>query len=320
MTRPLRSWDRGADGALRTGLRLRRPAPFEHVVVATDFSPGADRAVARAWHVPIARRGQLTILHVLESGDAKAKADAEQRAFERIARLREQANMELARLERQDVSIRTALRRGLPHVEIIRGARLSGADLIVVGRHGAYSWPELVLGSTAERVIQTGDLPVLIVARGARRGYRRPVLAVELTDASIPLITLGLSVLDTSVTSATLMHAYHGLVPEGSAPILAGLHGQRSQSLDSLAEQLQALQRSAREHGVKWRAALVQGDASRAILDEAERRRADVITVGTHGRVGVARALVGSVATSVVRGAHCDVLVGKPIRVAFDIT
>jgi nucleotide-binding universal stress UspA family protein len=262
----------------------------------------------------------MTILHVLDNGDAKTKAEAEQKSFERLARLREQATAELTRLDRQDVSVRTALRRGLPHVEIIRGARLTGADLIVVGRHAAYRWTERLLGSTAERVIQAGDLPVLIVARSARRGYRRPVLAVELTDASIPLMTLGMSVLDVSVTDATLLHAFRGPVADRSAPVSGGSRGHRSPSLDSLAAQLQSLQQSARAHGVKWRAALVHGDASRAILDEAEKRRADVITIGTHGRVGIARALVGSVATSVVRGAHCDVLVGKPLRVAFDIT
>ena len=268
----------------------------------------------------MARRGQLTILHVLENRDVEAKADAEQRAFERLTRSREQAIVELARLERQDVSVRTTLRRGPARVEIIRGARLSGADLIVVGRHGAYHWNEPLLGSTAERVIQTGDVPVLVVARSARRGYRRPLLAVELTDASIPLITLGLSVLDLSVTDATLIHAYHGRVTEKSAPGPAGLRGQRLQHLDSLAERLQALLQSARAHGVEWRTALVHGDASRAILEEAEKRQADVITVGTHGDVGIARALVGSFATSVVSGAHCDVLVGKPVPVAFDIT
>jgi nucleotide-binding universal stress UspA family protein len=64
----------------------------------------------------------------------------------------------------------------------------------------------------------------------------------------------------------------------------------------------------------------VPGEACHAILAEAEKRRADLITVGTHGRAGLARALVGSVAGSVLRAAACDVLVGKPVRVAFDIT
>lgn len=119
-------------------------------------------------------------------------------------------------------------------------------------------------GSTAERVIQTGELPVLIVARGARRGYRRPVLCVELTDASIPLISLGLSVLDISVTDATLIHAYHGRALDEAVQVSGGGRGLGLQRLDSLAAQLHALQQSARAHGVKWRTALVRGDASRS--------------------------------------------------------
>jgi hypothetical protein len=45
--------------------RAASPQPFQKVVVATDFSPGGDRAVGRAARLPIARGGRLSLLQLL---------------------------------------------------------------------------------------------------------------------------------------------------------------------------------------------------------------------------------------------------------------
>jgi nucleotide-binding universal stress UspA family protein len=55
------------------------------------------------------------------------------------------------------------------------------------------------------------------------------------------------------------------------------------------------------------------------MLAEAVGRRADLIAVGTHGRSGIAHALIGSVAEWVIQTAACDVLVARPARVSFEL-
>lgn len=62
------------------------------------------------------------------------------------------------------------------------------------------------------------------------------------------------------------------------------------------------------KRGVRIRAVLQEGSAHRVIVDCAKRLRADLIVMGTHGRTGVSRVLLGSVAETVVRHAHCPVL------------
>ncbi|WP_437836022.1 universal stress protein [Sorangium sp. So ce1153] len=64
--------------------------------------------------------------------------------------------------------------------------------------------------------------------------------------------------------------------------------------------------------GVTWESSVRRGDARRAIVREAARWKADLIIMGTHGRSGISRALLGSVAESVMRSAPCDVLVARP--------
>ncbi|RPH70030.1 MAG: hypothetical protein EHM78_13045 [Myxococcaceae bacterium] len=59
--------------------RKQRPAPFEHVFLATDFPRGATRAIARVARLPLAVRGEVTIAHVLSDRLARmARADAQQ--------------------------------------------------------------------------------------------------------------------------------------------------------------------------------------------------------------------------------------------------
>jgi nucleotide-binding universal stress UspA family protein len=70
--------------------------------------------------------------------------------------------------------------------------------------------------------------------------------------------------------------------------------------------------------GIEMRTVIKQGDAWRSIIATAEELGADLIVMGTHGRRGLPRALLGSVAEKVVRTAHCPVLTVHKADVARD--
>jgi nucleotide-binding universal stress UspA family protein len=69
-----------------------------------------------------------------------------------------------------------------------------------------------------------------------------------------------------------------------------------------------------REHGLRVRGVLRPGAPADEILRVAEAERAGLIVMGTHGRSGVARVLMGSVAERIVRAAPCPVLTVGPPR------
>ncbi len=71
------------------------------------------------------------------------------------------------------------------------------------------------------------------------------------------------------------------------------------------------------EDQARWRKIVRAGDARSNVLNEAIRSHADVIAIGTHGRSGLSRALIGSVAEDVIANAPCDVLVARPVRFSF---
>lgn len=296
-----------------------RPAPFEHIFVATDFSSGAAQAIARAGRLPLAERGKVTVTHVLSDRiPKKAQADAEKLARRHL----EQARKSLAGAPgRRDIKVFSELCQGQPYVEIIRHARSVGADLIVIGRHGRRPVRDMFIGSTAERVIRVGDLPVLVVSRKASRSYRRPLLAVDLEDTCRSVVTTALRVLEPEVTNGTMVHAYHvpfeGFITPGASP--GDMTDIRKEYRQMAVSGLAKLHVSLSTLGVEWQTVIVRGDPRTALLAETLRRRADLLAVGTHGRAGIAHTLVGSVAEWVIQNAACDVLVARPVRVSFEL-
>lgn len=297
-----------------------RSAPFEHIFVATDFSASADQAIARASRLPLAARGIVTILHVLpERMPKSALPAAEKAARGHLAQARRSVVQAAAKQGRRGVKVVTEISRGQPYVDIVRCARSAGADLIVLGRHGRRALRDMFIGSTAESVIRVADLPVLVVSGKASRTYQRPLLGVDLGDTSRFVVTVALRALGTEVASFTMVHAYHvpfeGFVTPGVSP--AAMTDLRKEYRAAAASRVAKLQQSLTEQGVACEVAVVRGDPRSVIVSEAVRRRADLVVVGTHGRSGIAHALLGSVAAWVIQAAASDVLVARPGNVTF---
>lgn len=90
-------------------------------------------------------------------------------------------------------------------------------------------------------------------------------------------------------------------VPVAGSEMADVAHAAVERDLARAAEQV-------RQHGLRVRPLLRTGAPDEEILDAAETERASLIVMGTHGRKGVARVLLGSVAERVLRGAPCPAL------------
>ncbi|PWB66028.1 MAG: hypothetical protein C3F17_02380 [Bradyrhizobiaceae bacterium] len=147
--------------------------PVEHLLVATDFSPGGRRAVARALERGKALGAQVTLLHVVE--EALPRGLARQRREEALWRLAEQARS-LGRGATHDVSFN--VRAGEPGLEILREAIELGSDAIVLGLGDRCAHLEAP-ASTVMDVVRCGDRPVLMVAGPPSTPYRRAVVHAD---------------------------------------------------------------------------------------------------------------------------------------------
>lgn len=294
-------------------------APFQHVLLPTDFSRPAELALQRALLLPLASSATLSVIHVLPpdlpaAARPAAKADAKRALDELVARHREAS-------EERQLAVTTAVLIGEPFVEIIRRSRKLKAELIVLGKHGRRPFRDLFIGTTAERVVRKGDVPVLVVHRKPARPYRAPVLATDLGDAATRTFDLALRVLGPANQTVHVVHAFNVPFEGFVTPSAAGRN--KSEYRRALLEQaktgLSSLLEDYEDANVQWKMVVRPGDPRLVVLEEAIRRRADLIALGTHARSGVAHALVGSVAEAVIAAAPCDVLVARPVRFSFEL-
>lgn len=143
---------------------------IQHILVPTDFSPYADRALEYAIALAQTLQARLMLLHVmhltpLETGDILASPHGDYvQTLEADAQHQMQAAQ--TRVHQAGLPCDSAIVEGIPYQTIVDLAGNRGFDLIVMGTHGRTGLLHVLLGSVAERVVQLAPCPVL-VTRGA---------------------------------------------------------------------------------------------------------------------------------------------------------
>lgn len=292
-------------------------APLDRVLVATDFTPGATAALHRVLALPIADRGLIELVHVLPA-DLPRKSRTAIRA-EATARLDAAVAAARTAASRAHVTaeIRAWLDTGAIADAIIAHAQVTRADLVVVGRHGRRIVRDWFIGSTARRVAHRSPVPVLIVNRAdAAKPYARPLAAIDPDAYPDVLLDLAARVLADRALVVRLVHAFH--VPFESLLGRSMSAAQiRTERATVRGEAMARMRRIIADRGttqLRWKPLVRRGDPRAVVLDEAARRRADLVVIGTRGRSTIARALIGGVSELVIDAATCDVLVVPPVR------
>jgi nucleotide-binding universal stress UspA family protein len=287
--------------------------PIGRLLVPTDFSPASRHALERAALIAGVGSGSIELLHVtdprLQPGHQKVR-----RALERAAQFaRDGRGAGIA-----GARISATIRTGEPHVEIIRRAREINAEIVVMGRNRSVGALRSALGTTTARVMRMSDVPTLVVRRRPRAPYRRPLVAIEIDPSARNLIELTRRVLVATEVPLCIMHAYR--VPFEDYHLAARDASSKFYFRESRKAAGESVKKLLESFGLPLSAievALRRGDPRVAILAQAERSHADLVALGTHGRGGIAHALLGSIAESVVANTTRDILVARPVRFTF---
>ena len=139
--------------------------------------------------------------------------------------------------------------------------------------------------------------------------FQRILVATDFSPASTPALEQSVKMAKRDEALLLIAHAYQepGLVELSHAP--ARVYEEWDQALrQGVERKLRPLVEHARKEGVEARALLLTGFADEAIIEAARQEGADLIVMGTHGRRGVARLFLGSVASRVISTAPCPVM------------
>jgi nucleotide-binding universal stress UspA family protein len=287
---------------------------LQRILAATDFSSTARAGVDWAIELALAHDASIDLVHALlvpsRATDFVPSPPDFTEALQEAAsgRLNEITTM----VREKGVEVSAELKLGVPSQVILETASQQDADLVVIGTRGLSGLRHLLLGSTAERVVQHAQCPVLTVHPGDADKHRPLDTILVPTDFSKDAETAYFAALNLlgrqSSTRVVLLHVYHlpyeytayGTIPT-SLDYFRDVQGAAEERLTTLADEI-------KQQGFQVETLAREGFPPEVILGEAEAAGADLIAMGTHGRTGLAHLVLGSTAERVVQRANCPVL------------
>lgn len=290
----------------------------KHVLAVTDFSDAADVALQQASGYARMTGATFHVLHVVPDF-VRANPlfpQGSERDIDTEVQLEKQALDDLAtRVQevtgRPSYEAEVAVRIGKVESAVVRYAEERDIDAIVVGATGRSGLARLLLGSTAERVVRYAHTSVLVARETPPAS--RVLVATDLSEAALPAIERAKQEAEWRGAKLELVHVidYSALGWAAAAGPLGGF------AVSIPPEKIEEMRRIALEAlralgGPDVGIHVVEGSPKRAIVAAAESLQVDLVVVGTHGRTGLARMALGSVAEAVVRAAPCSVLVVRP--------
>jgi nucleotide-binding universal stress UspA family protein len=314
---------------------------YKQILVPLDGSALAERALPVASRVAHASGGALLVLRVIPSAELLAPPAASL-AIPTAAE-HERASAYLRTIaQRPDLAglpTESVIREGDPAATILEEAASRHTELIILGSHGRTGLLRWVLGSVAERVARHAALPVLVVRAdgpipaGPHPDAERPLCILVGLDGSAraesalgPAIALVTALATPAQGAVHLLRVVHPYLveeqaqqhPHRACTDLPAVE-QAKAYLSGVAAQLHQVQQAPVR--VTW-SVNISGDVAQALAEGATSGedaegagvfgRCDLIALATHGRTGLQRWAVGSVAERVLQSSRLPLLIVRP--------
>ncbi len=274
------------------------PARWEQLLVCTDGSAEGQNAVAITLELARACGSQVHVVQVLVPEYDGVASNYRAFQVDEVEKNMEAIQAAAARLE---VPLQAVTPESqAPHAAILSEAERIHPDLVILGRYGKTALVRLLMGSVTARVIGHSLAPVLVVPRGAALGFQRLLVGSDGSPYSEAAWKLAL---------AMAKQAKSQLIGVAVAP----QQGDIPEAKDIIAQMFHA----AKQAGLPLKA--VQGVSPQGIapdvgiVAQAINHEVDLIILGSHGRTGLRKLLMGSTTERVIGHTPCPVLVVKGI-------
>jgi nucleotide-binding universal stress UspA family protein len=297
---------------------------FERILVPLDGSPKAEVILSLIARILRREDSEVLLLRAVDVPAAIGRVS--------LAELRKQEREEAQgylhdvarRFSGSGAKVHGRVVAGTPAEAILDAAKTEGATLIAMSTHGRSGLARFALGSVTEKVARASDVPLLLVRsfRRSPKGDLEPIVPEEIPFRRI-LVPVDGSPTSTAVieparkfaqlygSSALVLHVETPYVPP--SPVLPGMEVVVPSMVPPATPSRQddVTKKAAtrfEQAGLQATRLTTVGDPASEILDLSVNRGMDLIALGTHGRSGLARWALGSVAERVLRSGEVPIL------------
>lgn len=280
-------------------------ARYRKILVAYDGSSSAKHALSLASHLAREEKSWIKVLAVVPVYDGDLELVG-------VGNIRETINgpgrkllaeaQEIA--DAEGVHILTDLEQGEPYKKIVDVADEENCDLIVMGRKGLSRLERELMGSVTARVIGYTTKNVLVVPENTQLAWSNIILATDGSEYSEAAVELAIDLAkehSAKLTAASVVYTndeFLALAPDAVGELI---HKARA-VLDGVSQQAKA-------EGVWIDKVIKEGEPYQAITSLASDANADIVVMGSCGRKGFSRLLMGSVTERTIGYSPCPVLI-----------
>ncbi len=200
-----------------------------------------------------------------------------------------------ARAAKEGVACETVLNESMDASQaIVEEATAKKVDMIVIGRHGRKGVAKALLGEVAAKVIAHAPCKVLVVPRAAHIEYRNILVATDGSTHAVAAVNEAIAIAKRCGSRIIALSAMRDKTEREEA-----------RNFSNKAAEM------AKKEGVEAEAVTPPGRSFNAIVETAGGRAVDLIVMGTYGKTGLKKVLMGSSTEKVIGNAGCAVLVVK---------
>jgi nucleotide-binding universal stress UspA family protein len=231
--------------------------------------------------------------------------------------------------EKAGYSVRSVMEAGPAHERIVERAKAENADLVAMGAEKMGDFTRRLLGTTTSRVIGFGDVDVLVIPEDGELKTDRIMLCTDDSQPSEKALQQAVDLAEAyngSFTACTAV-GFRAKFPESlstaasmsEARTPSDSHSRREKPLQEIMERQrqaagQTVNRArqlAEGRNIQAEGFVLEGDPYQALVRHARDMEAGMMVMGSHGRTGLQRVLLGSVTQRVIEHAPCAVYVAS---------
>jgi nucleotide-binding universal stress UspA family protein len=280
---------------------------YKKILVAVDGSESGNNALRQAFRLANDEKCWITVTSVVPPYEGDIDLTGVKDVRKAMAKPCEDALEEARKIaETERALIKTVCEEGETYERIVDLADAENCDVIVVGRRGRRHFERALVGSVTARVIGHTQRDVLVVPNNTVLGWKKILVATDGSKYSAVAV-------DKAVAFAKSYGG--GLVVVSIVDVPTEFYAEAPKAVEDMIrkakEYTAAVKKQAEAAGVKAETFIGEAEADEAIIKLAEEQGVNMIVVGSHGRTGLRRLLMGSVTEKVIGNAPCPVLVVK---------